>query len=84
MRNTKGYTLIEVCVTVVIAAIVFAIVFGAYKGGFGALGDEGTINPYWRPREAQAQALQRQNELKERELELMEENNRLLRELKNK
>ena len=82
MKNTKGFTLIEALVAVAIMFIVVGIIWGVASNNEGGKG--GLINPRFHPREAQAQALQEQNRLKERELELMEENNRLLRELKNK
>jgi hypothetical protein len=66
-------TPIEWMVIAAIALILIGIIFGGYN-------PNDQINPLFRPREAQAQALQQQNRLKERELELIEENNRLLRE----
>lgn len=76
IQRIKQTTLIEWMVILILIGIVF--------GGAASYQSDVKINPLFRPREAQAQAMQRQNELKEQELELMKENNRLLRELKNK
>ena len=66
----KGFTLLELLVVITIVVIMEALTFGVIKSQ--QYDSNEPLNPMIYPREAQAQALQRQNELLERQIQLLE------------
>lgn len=79
--KTKGFTLIEVLVTLVIFAVIVTITFSIVQNGVN--GDDDVdyslINPHVETARSQrrmAEEMQRQNDLLQRRLELLEQQNK--------
>ncbi len=75
----KSMTLIELLVILSIVSIVISLFIPGCRKVQGL--NSSQISPFRDRNPAAAQALQEQNTLKEREIEIMKENNRLMREI---